>query len=692
MNQPVHPARRSERDTSARSHDPDARRPLTSLFIFGLATTLAINPVVLYLLTGRTAVAAFTSLVAVVLVVTLASWRRLTVVTLVLFNSIVLLSAAVHAELILRVLFPEHVVPNLYAIRDGYYVNQPLLAQRFTTAEYSASYHTNVQGFRIAPEQSPQERIATADWLVMGDSFTQGAQVDFTKMYSTLLYRRFPDRIIVNAGISGLGLGQEFNFFLAEGRHLKPSLVILQLGSFNDFMNVEAPSAGPTEHLMAVSALARLVFAPKTDGEDLPLGRWTEPFQPSLQANRDFNVFFNETSGRKQEDLDAFADRLRAFSESVREGGGRLVVVLLPTREQVQSRSLDEVLSAYSIPSSAVDMSRPNRILSELTRDLGIGFVDLLPVFLSAGEGLFFDQDVHLTERGHEVFANGLGDYLETTEGRAGATLLSETGTPERYPSFYRDGGQIVFQGVRDGASDLVTANTELKSRRWLTSTGVDEAHPSFSRDGSAVVFTSGAARTLRTNVILMTLATGTTKSLTPESATFGAIPSFSHTGRQVAFAEWHFDTALQAFTHPRIAVLDLTSSRKTYLTDGHRESWRPVFSPTDTQLAFIEQSEGQFDLQLLDLTTGIRSRLSDTTHNEWDPQFTPDGRSLVYAANPDGNWDLFRLELPTRKTTRITKTRGDEWDPAVSPDGHRLLYGGRFGSFHGILELNLWS
>src|SRR5687768_3787816 len=183
MNQPVYSP---ERDGPAQSDDAGARRPLTSLIILGLATTLAANPVVVYLLTGRAEVAAFTTILAVVLVVTLASWRRLTAIALVLFNLIVLLSAAGHAELVLRVLFPEQVIPNLYAIRDGYYVNQPLLAQRFTTSEYSSLYHTNVQGFRIAPEQNPNDRVETADWLVIGDSFTQGAQVDFTKMYSTL--------------------------------------------------------------------------------------------------------------------------------------------------------------------------------------------------------------------------------------------------------------------------------------------------------------------------------------------------------------------------------------------------------------------------------------------------------------------------------------------------------------------------
>ncbi len=175
---------------------------------------------------------------------------------------------------------------------------------------------------------------------------------------------------------------------------------------------------------------------------------------------------------------------------------------------------------------------------------------------------------------------------------------------------------------------------------------------------------------------------------LTPGESVFGAIPSFSHTGRQVAFAEWALDSRSQAFSYPRIAVLDLASSRKTYLTSGERECWRPVFSPTDTELAYIEKStDGQFDVQLYDLTTGVQTRLTETPYDEWDPQFTPDGRAVVYAAKANGSWDLFTIDISTRQVTRLTTTRGDEWDPFVSPDGRRLLYGGRFGSFEVILE-----
>lgn len=684
---PGTPAGSAKASASSAQND---ERQRSHVVILGVATAIFANPLVQWAVIRNVGLSLAITGLAVATVIALAARRSRTVMAVVAFNAIAIASVALHVEVFLRIARPDMVIRNLYAIRDGYYVNEPLLDERFTTQEYSSSYRTNVQGLRISSGHDPNREVKTADWLVMGDSFTQGAQVDFEKMYSTLLYRRFPDKVVVNAGVSGLGLGQEYNFFASEARALSPRLVILQLGSFNDFMSVEAPRARLAEHLFARSALARLVFSSDSDGQDLPLGRWTEPFQPSLDGNVDFNVFFNETSSRKRRDLDAFKNVLRAFSSLARERNARLVVVLLPTREQVDRRALDQVLTAYKIAESAVDMRRPNRIVADVSQELGIGFLDLLPAFVSAGEGLFFEQDVHLTERGHEVFANALGDYLEATEGPSRATLLSGGRTPERYPSFSNDGSVIAFQALRDGASELVLADADLSNSRWLTSTAVNEEHPALSPDRSAVAYTEYTADHLRSKAVLLDMRSGARTNLTPEPLAFGAIPSFSHTGRQIAMAEWGVDPSTNTLANPRITVMDLTSKRRTYLTDGSRECWRPVFSPTDTKLAFIEQRDGQFDLKLLDLTTGIETTLTTTPYDEWDPQFTPDGRRIVYAARADGNWDLFMMDISTGEMARLTATRGDEWDPAVSPDGRTLLYGGRFGSFDVILRNQL--
>ena len=89
------------------------------------------------------------------------------------------------------------------------------MQKEFNDKEYSVQYVTNQQGFRIHEEMNPYFEVEKCDWLFIGDSYTQGAQVNYSELYSSLLFRENPDKIIVNAGISGFGLPEEYNWAMA---------------------------------------------------------------------------------------------------------------------------------------------------------------------------------------------------------------------------------------------------------------------------------------------------------------------------------------------------------------------------------------------------------------------------------------------------------------------------------------------
>src|SRR4030095_1105934 len=120
----------------------------------------------------------------------------------------------------------------------------------------------------------------------------------------------------------------------------------LQLCSFNDFMNVEPSLVGFTDRLMTYSAFLRYLLADFkfTNPAELPLGRWTEPFHADARGNADFNIFYNESSPTKERDLAAFRGYLTSLRDAVQRNGSHLLVVLIPTKEQVHKRYLDDVI------------------------------------------------------------------------------------------------------------------------------------------------------------------------------------------------------------------------------------------------------------------------------------------------------------------------------------------------------------
>lgn len=670
---------------------PSVPHPVHRRLILVLATLLAANPAILFLLTRSVWISVAVPVACVVGVQVVAGWPNRKLLTAYVCNAIAVTSIFVHAEVLFVYGFPDYVVENLYTIEDGYYFNRPLLNETFSTKEYAVSYRTNVQGFRIGQGQDAAQAYTEADWLVIGDSFTQGAQVDYAELYTSQLARRFPDKIIANAGISGLGLGHEFNYYDHAGHALKPSLVILQLCSFNDFANVEPALVGFTDRLMTHSAFLRYLLAgfKFTNPAELPLGRWTEPFHPDPQANADFNIFYTESSAVKHRDLAAFRNYLQQLRDAVRRQGAQLLVVLIPTKEQVHPKDLDEVTRAFAIDPAHLDMRRPNTLLAQLGADLDVDVLDLLPTFLAASDDPYYEYDEHLTAAGHRLMADAIAEQVARDGDTRALRVLSDGVGPDRYPQVSQDGSLLTYQSSRDGNMELFLATADLRERRRLTFNDVDESHPMLSRDNQRIVFTQGAPESHRTEVVLMRPDGSERVVLTADPNVFGAIPSFSRANLHVTYAEWRYDSRTQRFSLPRIVVHDLFSGQKRYLTAEGRDSWRPVFAPDGSQVYYIARSDGQFDLYAYTLRTGMESRLTHTAFDEWDPQASSDGTRLVYAAKADGNWDLFMMNLSTRRTSRVTQTRGDEWDPSFAPDDRSILYAGRFGLTEAMYEMS---
>ena len=216
------------------------------------------------------------------------------------FNLAAIASILFHAEVIFTMVYADKDIPNLYELHGKYYFNKPYLDRQFNDPEFVTRYKTNCQGYRIDDLTSQNQKIEKCDWLFIGDSYTQGAQVEYNQLFSSSIYKDFPDKVIVNAGISGAGLYDELNYFKDKGKELSPKVVFLQIGAFNDFMNIKEHVPSLQDYIMEWSALYRYFEYNIANSDELPLGRWTEPFFPNKEDNIDNNIFFKQTSDYKE--------------------------------------------------------------------------------------------------------------------------------------------------------------------------------------------------------------------------------------------------------------------------------------------------------------------------------------------------------------------------------------------------------
>lgn len=650
-----------------------------------LLTLILANPAIIFLLTGSISITLL-SLISVFVLIFFLLARNKNAIPILLLNFISLFSILIYAEVVFKYGFSDFIIENLYEIKGDYYFNKPFLEKKIEDKEYSAIYKTNISGYRIPTIVDQNKKVNNCDWLFIGDSFTQGAQVEYEDLYTSYLYKKNPDKIIVNAGISGFGIGEELSYYKTEGYKLKPQKVILQLCSFNDFMNVSRSRNKFSDYLMEYSDLARFVLYNlkyKPPGE-LPLGRWTEPFHSSEEDNREFNIFYKNKSTAQIQEIELFKYYLSSFKREVEKNGSELIVFLIPTKEQTYSRYFNEVINSFNLEREQFDMEYPNNLVSSFCDSMDIKFVDCLDGFQTSSENVFFEYDEHLNPYGHyalaEILKENLIDSLDN-----GITLITESLTNERYPSCSKN--NIFYQGLRNHNMELFMKDIELKNEIRLTYNDVDESHPVVNRRKNLIAFTEGNQSLHNTKVALLDLITFERSYLNSEENIFSSIPDFSDDGNFITYVKWEWNEENKNYTIPNIVMNDLSNlNSEKYITQNNFEDWRPVFSPDGNSIAFISKRKEFFDLYLVDIISGKIEQLTNTNYDEWDPSFSSDGTKIIFSGKKDENWDLFEIELATKKVSRITNTKGDEWDAQYCGE-EQIIYAGEFGFFSCIYE-----
>ncbi len=640
-----------------------------------LLTLLLWNPLVLLLLSKSWSITVLTTIavIAIAIMVTTSKSLRLKVWA---FNLCALSGIALHSELLFREFLLDKGIPNLYELHDKYYFNKPFLDKEFRTNEYLSTYKTNCQGYRIDNLSNAYDTIRNCDWLFIGDSFTQGAQVNYADLYTTQVFRKFPDKVIVNAGISGAGLYDELNYFKDKGKELKPKVVFLQIGVFNDFFNVKERSATYQDYLMEKSDLYRYFAYNIVSTDSLLLGRWTEPFFPTTQENVDYNIFFKEKSAAKTADITAFKSCIREWKKEVESVGAELVLFLIPSKEQVSPILLKEVMDRYNITYSQLDMNAPNRLFDDVAKSLSLTHFDLTKGFSDAIEFPFFNQDEHLSISGHRIVAEELSKRLQKYSGDA--KILSVTNSHDRYPTY--DGNCILYQCQdADGGYLICRKDLEGTNRQVVTKSYEELVHPTSSCDGRFLAYTEGNQESSETDVTIRDLVLNTEYRVNGTTQ-YAAIPMFNHSGTLLAFPVWDKNKAKPA----NIAIYNVEQKQMIKTIPSDVECWRPIFSTDDKKVLFIQKKK-YFRIMSYDIRNGKISEVLSLPFDIWDIAISPSGRYIVFAGNKDGNWDLFSFCFENRKIKQLTRTLGNEWDPAFGASDNDLFYAGTFGVNDGI-------
>ncbi|HJR58816.1 MAG TPA: SGNH/GDSL hydrolase family protein [Vicinamibacterales bacterium] len=309
---------------------------------------------------------------------------------------------------------------------------RPGTRTRFATAEFDTEISINNAGVRddedIGPKAPGEKRI-----VVLGDSLVLSVQVSFPTTFTEQMERRLDERRapgdastyrVINAGVQGYGPVEELLFFQTRIAQLQPDVVLVAVFVGNDAeealtSQVKLASGRPaTERLREsiVTALRRLVrrsmvlqvlrlrIVTATDRFRGTAG----PPEPPLQT------YAANPAPRIARGIAFTRDAVAGIAAEAGRAGARTGIILMPARLQLDDGDYGRYRAIIAEAGGELVRHAATERFAKALGELRLPMIDLLPPLRAAlpGPDLFFQENVHLTPRGHAVVGETLARFV----------------------------------------------------------------------------------------------------------------------------------------------------------------------------------------------------------------------------------------------------------------------------------------
>ena len=92
-----------------------------------------------------------------------------------------------------------------------------------------------------------------------------------------------------------------------------------------------------------------------------------------------------------------------------------IFVIVIPDSSQVDDLRRAQLAEAYGISQDRLDVLQPNILLKEAAEAYAVRLFDPFQCLKdNGGPEMYFKQDVHFSPRGHEIFADCVGEQVES--------------------------------------------------------------------------------------------------------------------------------------------------------------------------------------------------------------------------------------------------------------------------------------
>lgn len=288
-----------------------------------------------------------------------------------------------------------------------------------------------------------QKDSGTHRILFLGDSFTEAFQVSlestFAKQLECKLNVERGDFEVINAGFAGVGTDWQLLFYRREGYKYDPDLVIVVFFQNDVFDNYRSKdllesrdSASVYEGKGFMVRLKQFLatrssaynyiggtlpkYAPRIAQFFMNIGLISsQPVDTDQEPEQlHWLVLSKEYPPVWMEAWEVTRLILMELKKEVEANGANLAIVSIPFKEQVYEELWNLQLALPGMKSREWDLEKPDRVLAQILKEVGIPLLCLLPEFKNVGGDtrLYLLGDGHLNAKGHSLTAELIHNWL----------------------------------------------------------------------------------------------------------------------------------------------------------------------------------------------------------------------------------------------------------------------------------------
>lgn len=292
---------------------------------------------------------------------------------------------------------------------------RPEMEARFLSSEFDTALVTDGLGSRVGPLADG----AGPNVLGVGDSFAQGFGVEAEETYLVQLGLRMreahPGIRIVNGGVMGYAPGNSLWRLRRLLPMVRPDVVVFEIWVGNNLC--ASPFArcvrrAPRSLLGRASRAATSLHSARLLTDRLRANDGTRRWlmeKGILRRHAFEEILVEDFTGRCATPLQHLTTILRRARRASRAQGAKMIVLLLPLREQVDPEILARSAAYNFTPSLAdIDLNGPNAAVRDIADQLQVPFVDATDRLRATTGAFFSGYDTHLTAAGHAAVAEVL--------------------------------------------------------------------------------------------------------------------------------------------------------------------------------------------------------------------------------------------------------------------------------------------